>query len=298
MKKALFGNTTQLPDGRIVNSLNTLETLFIHHEIFEARTYLQHGITIQADDIVVDVGANVGLFTLFTKDNAPSAKIISIEPVPEAFAALRLNNKKFQTNATLINRALSHSPGFVDITYNPFLSTMASLYGPAKTGGGFSDFMFYLKCLGLSLRAGGSPGKIFKHTARTVQAGLIKRNARVELTTLSNIIHDRNIDKINLLKIDVEGAEFDVLAGILPRDWEKIEQLVIEVHPPRLKVNEPVELIKRMLEERGFTVIPVEEPGANRAIELYFGFEKQAVARANNGLFSLTTLYARRRTAR
>src|SRR5262249_12453603 len=50
------------------------------------------------------------------------------------------------------------------------------------------------------------------------------------LKTISNVIREHNIERIDLLKIDVEKSERDVLSGISDDDWEKIRQLVIEVH--------------------------------------------------------------------
>jgi acyl carrier protein len=55
-------------------------------------------------------------------------------------------------------------------------------------------------------------------------------------TTLAEVVAAHRID---LLKIDVEKAEADVLAGIDPATWEKIDQVVLEVHdlPGRLELT-------------------------------------------------------------
>jgi 31-O-methyltransferase len=46
--------------------------------------------------------------------------------------------------------------------------------------------------------------------------------------TLSDLMRDRSIDSIDLLKIDVEGSEAAVLAGIAPDDWPRIRQITLE----------------------------------------------------------------------
>ncbi|CAN0151235.1 unnamed protein product, partial [Ectocarpus sp. 13 AM-2016] len=56
---------------------------------------------------------------------------------------------------------------------------------------------------------------------------------------------DLGVDKIDLLKIDVEGAELDVLLGIEQQDWPKIKQVVAEVHPVGDRVTRACELLGR-----------------------------------------------------
>ena len=61
------------------------------------------------------------------------------------------------------------------------------------------------------------------------------------------MIKENGIDKIDLLKIDVEGDELEVLKGIHKHDWELIRQFVIEVHNTKAYMQQLIEL----LEERG-----------------------------------------------
>jgi hypothetical protein len=85
-----------------------------------------------------------------------------------------------------------------------------------------------------------------------------KHNVKVKLTTLSEFInqHAQDINSIELMKIDVEGAELAVLKGITQQEhWNMIKQLVVEVHD----VNNRVTTISRMLEDKGFTVTVSQE---------------------------------------
>jgi len=50
----------QLPNGWSVPAQSQVEALFIYKEIVEEQCYLQHGIQIKDQDIVMDVGANIG----------------------------------------------------------------------------------------------------------------------------------------------------------------------------------------------------------------------------------------------
>ncbi len=51
-----------LPNGWEVHASSPSEAHFLYREIFQDHCYLQHGITVQEGDVVVDVGANIGAF--------------------------------------------------------------------------------------------------------------------------------------------------------------------------------------------------------------------------------------------
>ncbi|MFC7556536.1 hypothetical protein ACFQU7_36385, partial [Pseudoroseomonas wenyumeiae] len=74
------GATTRLPNGLRVAELNGNETSFLFREIFEDRCYLRHGLTLRPGDVVFDVGANIGLFSLFAAEETDRARIHAFEP--------------------------------------------------------------------------------------------------------------------------------------------------------------------------------------------------------------------------
>ena len=47
---------------------------------------------------------------------------------------------------------------------------------------------------------------------------------RCAMTTVSALMAEHSLEGIDFLKIDVEGAELDVLHGIRPEDWPRIHQ--------------------------------------------------------------------------
>jgi FkbM family methyltransferase len=78
----------------------------------------------------------------------------------------------------------------------------------------------------------------------------------VEMTTLENFCTGNNIESINLLKIDIEGAELDLLENIGSEFLSKIEQITVEFHDfldkndiPRIK-----NIIKRMRKENFYVL--------------------------------------------
>lgn len=62
--------------------------------------------------------------------------------------------------------------------------------------------------------------------------------------------------EVGLLKINVERAEWDVLAGIQPQDWPKVRQVSAQVHDIRGRVKQLVHL----LQDKGFNVEVYQEP--------------------------------------
>ena len=73
-----------LSDGLEIFSLNPDEARFVHKEVFGARSYLQHGIELRDGDCVFDVGANIGLATVFFHRERRGVRIFAFEPSPAA----------------------------------------------------------------------------------------------------------------------------------------------------------------------------------------------------------------------
>lgn len=57
--------TTRLPNGLRVRYASKLDVPFLYQEVWERRCYLRHGLTLPPGGTVLDVGANIGLFSLF-----------------------------------------------------------------------------------------------------------------------------------------------------------------------------------------------------------------------------------------
>ncbi|HME62727.1 MAG TPA: HAD-IIIC family phosphatase, partial [Candidatus Binatia bacterium] len=70
-----------------------------------------------------------------------------------------------------------------------------------------------------------------------------------QLTSLSDIVRENQIEKIDLLKIDAEKSELDIINGIEDGDWAKIDQIVIEIHD---RTHELVKRIEDLLIQKGY----------------------------------------------
>jgi hypothetical protein len=88
------------------------------------------------------------------------------------------------------------------------------------------------------------------------------------LRPLSDVIAEAGVDRIDLLKVDVQKAELDVLLGLADADWPKVRQVVVEVHDTDGRLAG----LSQMLAERGFTVTTDQEAlYAGSAIYLLYG---------------------------
>jgi len=70
-----------LPNGMAIVNHNTAETNYVYQEIFEDLNYLKHGIKLNKGACIFDVGANIGLFTLFVSRHCEDARIYAFEPL-------------------------------------------------------------------------------------------------------------------------------------------------------------------------------------------------------------------------
>jgi len=105
-------------------------------------------------------------------------------------------------------------------------------------------------------QAGSPDGERFTAAIdEVVDARLNAKTVPARLRTLSGVIAEQGIDRIDLLKINVEKSELDVLRGIGPADWPKIRQLVIEVDE-----HKNLEPITSLLEGNGFEIVVEQDP--------------------------------------
>src|SRR6185295_3105129 len=75
----------RLPNNMAVAHFSKSESDDLYREVFQLQAYIRHGITINNGDCILDVGANIGLFTLFAQQLAPDSRILAFEPTPPTF---------------------------------------------------------------------------------------------------------------------------------------------------------------------------------------------------------------------
>ena len=224
--------TATLPDGRTVFCVNAYEVDFSVHEIF-SEDLGAHGLQLPAAGTFLDVGANIGLFSLYLRDHCPQARIVAFEPMPAVFAALERNLAAMTPPGLAVPAGLGAKAGWAEFDYFPgvaALSTQNREVGRTLSAG--------LRRLLGGRQAGDGVKDILDKTGATRVAAdeaflddlFRPETVRARIDTLSAQMAALGVETVDLLKIDTEGAEREVLAGLDESDWPKIRQLLVEVH--------------------------------------------------------------------
>jgi FkbM family methyltransferase len=229
----------------------------MYREIFEEKTYVQHGITIKENDIIFDVGANIGIFSLYLTELDKKLNVFSFEPIPAVFDVLKKNLADYAGEVKLYQCGLAERNGQEIFDYFPKASDLSAI---AKIGEVGSDVWFrffldnYQEVVVKDNPAARYIPKFLRPFVirRALRSALKKEKVVCPLKTLSTIIRENSIDSIDLLKLDAENCETLILAGIQNEDWPKIQQISMEVHG-HLKGRETVlEEVRSLLHKKGF----------------------------------------------
>ncbi|WNK00311.1 FkbM family methyltransferase [Thalassospiraceae bacterium LMO-JJ14] len=161
---------------------------------------------VRPGDVVLDIGANVGLHTVFLSGLVGNGRVIAFEPVSEMADRLSANCAFNRAdNVTLIRSALGEETGEATI--------QANLGDPGMEG---TNSMI------ASVHVANRPDR---YEERTIS---VKR--------LDDIAAGLGIsDRINFVKIDTEGFEPMVIRGALETLRKTRPALLVEAHSNRLK---------------------------------------------------------------
>ena len=216
----------ELPNNMEIAYQSRVELGHFYEDIFEKQVYLRHGITLNEGDCVFDVGANIGLFTLFVASNFRDVAVYSFEPAPPLFEILRANASRYAPAAHLFNFGLANEARDATFTFYPNSSGMSSFYGDEE------EEKDVLRAIMQNQLQQGVEGmeEVMKYADDLLAERFKSQFFTCHLETLSSIIRAHEVERIDLLKVDVQKCEEEVLLGIDEGDWKKIRQIVIEVH--------------------------------------------------------------------
>lgn len=238
-----------LNDGTKVFCLRKPEAKMLDHHV---DGYLQNGIEINDGDVVFDVGANVGVFGMRAIQKAKGVQAYCFEPIPDIYAVLSKNASEYGKGMIHTFRmGVSDAAAKATFTYFPNTPALSTLH-PEEWEKDPKAFSKAVKGTMKNPPAGMKWMKLIPSFLSGVIAFVLvrgKRKVECDLNTLSSIIEEKRINKIDLLKIDCEGAEWSVLKGISDDHWPLIKSLVIEVHDLDGRLNQ----IQKLLGEKGFS---------------------------------------------
>jgi amino acid adenylation domain-containing protein/FkbM family methyltransferase len=231
----------RLPNGLRVIDLNQAETDHMYEEVVTRQVYFQHGITIPDDALVIDAGANIGLFSLAVTASYPGARVIAFEPAPPTADVLRANLRANGSPDVRVRvQGLSDRSGTATLTWYRRASGLSSFHPDHdEERATLMAIIAYQSARGTI-----PPGhELEAHTDGLADAKLAAEQLPCTLTRLSDVLDAEGIDKVDLLKIDVQKSELEVLAGIDDRHWSRIRQIAVEVHDTGDRVRQVIRLL-------------------------------------------------------
>jgi len=234
-----------LPNGLEIVHLNPYETDYVYKEIFEDQCYLRHGIGLKDGDTVVDIGANIGLFSLFVMSRCKNPKIYACEPAPVVYELLKANCDAYGASARALNVGVSDKAKTATFTFYEKSSVFSGFHSDEA-----KDREAIQAVVRNMLSGESVAGESVEEYVTELTADRLRHSTyECQMTSVSDIIRENGIDRIDLLKIDAEKSELDIIEGIEERDWPKIDQIVLEIHDP---TREAVKRIESLLIEKGY----------------------------------------------
>ena len=170
-------------------------------------------------NVVFDIGANTGIYSLITKTINPNSKVYAFEPVARVFKKLEENNALNNFDINSIEKAVSNSNGAA-IIYDTRTDHILSV-------------------------------TVNKNLA-SPETEVIE--TKIETVTLNSFIKEENITKIDLIKIDVETHEPEVLEGFSDYLFKFKPTILIEILN-----NEVGEKIENIVKGMGYLFFNIDE---------------------------------------
>lgn len=192
--------------------------LFVFHEVFLDGCY--HVPATWGRDVrnVVDLGANVGLTTLYLSRAFQQARFICVEPDPNNAAILRHNVSCLGERVQVLEGAISDRAG-------------EALFDSSEHSWG---------------------GKLIEQGQESTRT--------VRCFTMDEIVADCDLDTIDILKVDIEGAEEQLFRG--SAEWlGRVKVIIVELHG-----SYSIERFRQDVQGHGFKVLPPGKEYGNQMI--------------------------------
>jgi FkbM family methyltransferase len=209
------------------------EDSFIENEILKNGLYgnwEKESLKIWAElskncQIIIDIGANTGIYSLLAQNNNPQSKIIAIEPIDTNFAVLSQNIKQNQFPIYTENVALSDIEG------------IAKMYM-------LKDRLNYMTSV--------NDDRYSLHPE--IKGNIEVVEIEVPLKSYSYIHQKYNLEDLHLIKIDVEGHEATVIKAMVPYIEKYKPSILIEVIG-----DENAKVLDSIFKEIGYMFISINE---------------------------------------
>jgi FkbM family methyltransferase len=207
----------RLRDGTELCASTRTYDLYIINEVWLDDVYTSSlGFSIRDGWVIVDIGGHKGIFSIFAATRARNVMVYTFEPAPANFAQLSYNIQQNKlSNVRMFNIAVSGRDG----------ESTLHLYPDCAQSG-------FLQRSNPALRP--------------------VRDIKVETWSMERVL--RTIaSPVNLLKMDIEGTEYEALLSCPADILQTVERIVLEYHDDRVRTSHSVSELVERLNDRGFS---------------------------------------------
>ncbi len=164
--------------------------------------------------LIIDLGGNIGTFSIFALSRVPESRVYVYEPNPDSFDSLMksIERNGFASRTVAVNKAVAGTEDMRTLYVTKSLNATDTLYDHR-------------------------PGS---------------RGIEVPCTTLAGIFRDNAIEVCDLLKVDVEGAEYEIFLNTPDDVLARIKKIVMEWH--LIDARYGIEDLTNFLSSKGFIV--------------------------------------------
>lgn len=182
---------------------------------------------LPSQPLVIDVGANAGFFNVLLFSKLKNARVLAYEPLP--------------SNIALFQKTIAQNTGLKNI----------QLHQSAVTGASIEKIELFTE----DTEDNTVVSSIFSSFNK-----LNQKKISVPATSLTAIIRENKLEKIDLLKLDCEGSEYDIIYNTEASVFKKVNMMVIEVHQIDENKNN-LQSLDQYLRSLGYETryIPVQE---------------------------------------
>ncbi|GAA3892949.1 hypothetical protein GCM10023084_52210 [Streptomyces lacrimifluminis] len=229
----------QLPDGPPVWCTNGPASVAMWREMLPPGAYHRAAHRLRDGDTVLDIGANIGLMSVYCALLRPGIHVVAVEPAPALHACLVRNladhvGTRWRTECA----AVADRPGRLPFTYYPEAPGNSGLHADRRADDDIT--LAFLR----------NSGIVAEDAAELVEGLHDGVEFTVPALTVSDLLRLHSVERVDLLKVDVERAELDVLHGIEHHHWPLVRSVVAEVHDDADRLA----AVQELLRARGFEV--------------------------------------------
>jgi FkbM family methyltransferase len=209
-----------LKNGLTIVTPGNVELTSLFDEIWVDRCYAPEPFQLSPGDVVIDIGAHVGVFTLWAAAHYPNRRIISLEPSPKSFEILRQNVLRNRLKGVEVLQSACAGRAGTAVLHSRGAASMNTLY------------------------------------TRDVLHSSFRALDSVPVVTLDEIFERFQIKSTGLLKLDCEGAEYEILLNASDVTLRGIRCIALEYH---LGLNDQTpQQLAEFLTGKGFevTILP------------------------------------------